>query len=282
MPLPLCLLPLWLSTRPALAGGFEPMLRADLGASYWDEGAKIAAYPGMQAHLWGEEDSLLFGDTFLRVEAVAVATPSYARLGPRVTFSPIAVFEVSAHYLGSAYFGTFSSIKGFDDPDTIYTDEALDAEERGPGLGTVWGAEATLQGKVGPVVVATFGDVKGWDVWPSEVVDGAYWWEPEIELLLSRHDMTWAINGVLLYEHLFDESIGRKLYVGAMFSRATGIDTGDTWMRVGPMANFSLDRRWSFLLLVQAYLEDRVYTEPLPPYVGARVRWTWQRKEPAG
>lgn len=264
---------------PARALDFQPMLRADLAGSYWDEGAKVAAYPGAQARLWGDPDSLLFGSTFLRLEGVAAVTPSYARLGPRVTFSPIAVFELSAHYLGSAYFGTFSSIKGFDDPGVVYDDEALDGSVRGPGLGSVWGVEATVQGKLGPVVVATFGDLRGWDVWPAERVVGEYWWEPEVELLLSRHDHTWALNGVLLYEHLFDEQKGRKLYLGGMYSQATSLDTADVWRRVGPMANFSLDSRWSFLLLVQAYVEDRIYTTPLPPYIGARARWTWQRPD---
>lgn len=264
---------------PAQALDFDPMLRADLAASYWDEGAKVAAYPGLQAHLWGAEDSVLFGSTFLRLEGVASVTPSYARLGPRVTFSPIAVMELSAHYLGSAYFGTFSSIKGFDDPAVVYDDDALDASVRGPGLGSVWGVEATLQAKVGPVVVASFGDLKGWDVWPADRVVGEYWWEPESELLLSRHDHTWGLNGVLLYEHVFDEERGRKLYAGAMYSQAQSLDTKDAWRRVGPMVNFSLDRRWSFLLLTQAYVEDRIYTTPLPPYVGVRVRRTWQRAD---
>ncbi len=269
------LLPYLLSLT-AHASPFKPMLRADLAASYWDEGAKVAAYPGVQKRLWGPDGSVLFGDTFLRIEGVAVLTPSYARLGPRVTFSPIAVFELSAHYLGSAYFGTFSSIKGFDDPDVVYTDDVVDAAVRGPGLGSVWGVEATLQGKVGPVIAATFGELKGWDVWPAERVQGDYWWEPESELLLSWHDNTWALNAVALYEHVFDEERGRKLYLGAMYSQSTGVDTGDRFARLGPMANIAFSDRWGLLILTQAYLDDRIYTEPLPPYIGLRLRHTWK------
>lgn len=263
----------------AHAGGFEPVLKVDVAASYWDEGAKVAAYPGLQARLWGDDDSVLFGDTYLRIEGVAAATPSYARLGPRVVFSPIAIFELSAWALGSSYFGTFSSIKGFDDPAVIYTDDVLDTKARGGGWGTQWGTEATLRAKVGPIIFATYGDLKGWQTWASDVVVGDYYWEPESELLLSMDDLTWSINGVLLYAHDFDQSIGRKLYAGAMFNRATSVDTSDTFMRLGPMANFALNDQWAFLLLVQAYLEDRVYTDPLPPYIGARVRWTMPTKD---
>ncbi len=259
----------------ALARPFRPMLRADLGVSYWDEGLKLAAYPGVQKRLWGEDGSLLFGDTFLRLEGVAAVTPSYTRLGPRVTFSPIAVLELSAHYLPSAYFGSFSSIKGFDDPGTVYTDEVLDGATRGPGLGQVWGAEATVQGKLGPVVVASFGELRGYDVWPAERVEGEYWWEPESELLLSRHDLTLSLNGLLLWEQIFDEEKGRKLYLGGMFSQSASVDTGDLWRRVGPLVNMSFDPRWSLLVLVQAYLDDRVYTTPLPPYLGLRLRRSW-------
>lgn len=263
-------------TAAALAGPFKPMLRADLAASYWDEGAKIAAYPGVQKRLWGEDGSMLFGDTFLRIEGVASVTPSYARLGPRVTFSPIAIFEISAHYLPSAYFGTFSSIKGFDDPDVVYTDEVVDASVRGPGLGTVGGGEATLQGKVGPVVAAVFGEAKSWWVKPADRVVGDYWWEPESELLLARQDVTLALGAVALYEHVMDEEVGRKIYLGAMYSQSSSVETGDRYVRVGPMVNMSFSTRWSLLVLTQAYLVDRIYTEPLPPYIGLRLRHTWK------
>lgn len=274
------LLALCLSS-PVRAAAPEFVLQADVAGSYWDEGFKVAAYPGVQWRLWGEDGSLLFGDTFLKLDAVAEVTPSYARLGPRLTFSPIAVFEMSGHFLPSAYFGTFSSVKGFDDPATVYTDAVLDASPRDSGLGYVWGGDATLRGKVGPVIVASWAELRGWQLKPGDAVVGDYWWEPQSELLIGMTDQTWSINGVLLYEQVFDvagfEPGDRKLYAGAMFNRSSAVGTGDTFMRLGPMVNFQLNPSWAFLVLVQAYLDDRIYTDPLPPYIGARVRWTMQR-----
>lgn len=268
----LSLLPLL--SLPVYALELQPVLDVDLGASYWDEGAKIAAYPGVQTHLWGAEDSLLFGSTFLRLDAVASATPSYARLGPRLTFSPIAILETSAWFLPTAYFGTFSSIKGFDDPDAIYTDELLDNLERGPGWGTLWGAEATVQARLWHLVAASWGTVQGWDITAADRITGQYFWEPESELLIGFQDLTWSLNVVLLYEHVFDEELGRKLYLGGVYAQSTSVQTTDSFMRSGLLSNFALNRQWGFLLTVQAYLDDRVYTSPFPPYVALRARWT--------
>ena len=154
------------------------------------------------------------------------------------------------------------------------------ASPRGPGLGSRWGTDATLQGKVGPIVVASWGELQGWDTWPSAKVQGDYYWEPESELLQSWHDLVWTVNGVLLFEHDWPSPEGRKIYVGAMANRAASVDTGDVWARVGPMVNFSVDERWSVLVLVQPYLQDRIYTTPLPPYVAARLRWSWKARDP--
>lgn len=268
-----------LCSLPALALDLDPVLKVDIAASYWDEGAKVAAYPGVQARLWGEDGSLLFGDTFLRLDAVASVTPSYARLGPRVTFSPIAIFETSGWVLPSVYFGTFSSIKGFDDPDAIYTDELLDTLPRGAGWGTVYGGDATLRAKVGPIVVASWGTLQGWSFKADDKVSGAYWWEPESELLMGFSDLTWGVNAVLLYELMLDEEIGRKLYLGGTWNRSEAVETGDMYQRAGFLGNFALNEQWGFLLTVQAYIDDRVYTEPLPPYIGLRARWTMPKKD---
>lgn len=262
-----------LASPPAHALDLQPALKVDLAASYWDEGAKLVALPGVQAGLWGQPDSLLFGDTFLRLEALAEVTPSYGRLGPQLVFSPIAIFEMSAHYVGSAYFGTFSSIKGFDNPDAVYTTELLDTLDRDSGLGTRWGGDATLQGKVGPIIVASWGVLRRWHTVPGADVSGAYFWEPQAELLLAMDDWTWSINGVVLYEHVFDADIGRKLYIGGVIDRSAAVETGDVYARAGLLGNFAIDDVWSVLVTVQPYIQDRVYTSAFPPYAAFRVRW---------
>ena len=55
---------------------------------------------------------MLFGDTFVQVECICQFTPAYAQVGPSVTFSPIAILDLSAQYIVSPYFGTFSSMIG--------------------------------------------------------------------------------------------------------------------------------------------------------------------------
>ena len=201
---------------------------ASVAASYWSLGLRFAATPGVKFPLWNQEDSVLFSDTALKVECICQFTPAYARIGPSVTFSPIAIFDLSAHYVASPYFGTFASLIGFDDPDTEWSvenlDAAIEAGNRGTGYATRWGTSATLKAKAGPVIVAFNGQLQGWDVNPADNVVGDYIYEPELDLMIEREDISLGTTGVLLYDKALSED--RQLRVGVMNSTSKAFGTG--------------------------------------------------------
>ena len=257
---------------PALAA--QTTFDASVAGGYWPLGLRFSATPGLKFPLWNQEDSVLFGDTFLQLECLCQATPAYGRIGPSVTFSPIAVFDVTAHYVVSSYFGTFSSLIGFDDPDTVWTDEVLDAEidagRRGTGWATRWGTDATLKAKAGPVIVALNGELLGWNIHAADNVEGQYVYEPQMDLMLAWKDQVRSTSAVLLVEKGLPEE--RTMRLGLLDSTSKALSTDSSIHRIGPL--WTLDSGvWSYLALVQAQLEHQLQ-EVVPPYLAFQVKYT--------
>jgi hypothetical protein len=173
---------MWCLALSGIAAAVEPRLEGSLGASGWALGLRGQFRPGFTQHLWGEHDDILFKDTYVRGLADISATPSYARIGPEIGFSPIAVFEMRASVVWSEYFGTFSSVIGFEDADAVPSAEALQREAdlgyRDHGWGVRYSGGATLQAQFGPVVIYMDGALRHWITHPGPAVRGAYFYEP--------------------------------------------------------------------------------------------------------
>lgn len=261
---------------PALA--WEPVFDAALAGSYWSSGLRLNLSPGLQQPLWNKPGDLLFADTFIRTDLAVAATPSYVRVGPRVLFAPIAVFNLELSALGSRYFGTFTSVVGFPEPDAVPDAAAMEAAVEAGQRGTAWqtrvGSLATLQGKVGPVVAVLLWDQAHWDTWPSEEVVGDYLFEPEASLIIARHDDTWGLSSLLLYQHRLGEWTARA---GLYENHLRSMTTKDELLRLGPVVQLTEpEGRWSYLLLVQAHLVERSWEDPFPPFIAARAAYVWK------
>jgi hypothetical protein len=113
----------------------KPSVSAALGASCWGLGLRGRVTPGLKVALWNEPGSLLFSDTFLRVEVELASSPSFGRVIPTVVFSPIAVLKLSAHAAYTGGYETFSTIKVFDDQDAVEDDPTLAGLENHAGAG---------------------------------------------------------------------------------------------------------------------------------------------------
>lgn len=266
-----------LAALSALA--LEPVLDVSLAGSYFPEGAKVATRPGVKIPLWNQPDSVLFEDTWLRPRLILESTPSYARFGPELGFSPIAVFELSGGVMASPYFGTFSSVKPLVDPDAVPDDATLDPLDRHTGMLIRLQAEATIQAKAGPVVIAAWGGPQRWSMNTPAEAEGDYYYEPETELILAWQDTSWSLNGVLLYDHVLDEARGHEFLVGGYVDWHAGMATHDEIVRAGLMGVYRPTKSWAVVLLALAQLEHRDYTEPFPPYLALQGRWTLVRED---
>lgn len=255
------------------AHAVEPTMDASLSASYWGLGTKVVAHPGLKFALWNKPDNILFSDTFLHAQVGVELTPAYARLVPTITFSPIAVLELQVHYAASTWFGSFSTLKAFDDPDAVYSDAALAEIDGEAGFGHRVGGEATLQAKAGPMVIALWGDAERWSVTPFAGRTGAYFFESERELLFAWDETYLSGNGVLLYEHTLNEEKGQVFRVGAIGNYSTALTTQDVLFRAGLLGTYSPSEHWTFVVIAQPYLISRAFPTTFPPYLGAQVRW---------
>ena len=256
---------------PALAA--EPMFNASLSASYWALGAQLEAAPGVKFALWNQPDNILFTDTFLKAEMRLVVSPAYARLVPTIIFSPIAVLEIEAHYAGSVYFGSFSTIKSFASPDADYAEVELDKLTGQAGAGQRGGGTVTLQGAAGPMLFAIWGEAERWSTTPFDGRDGCCFFEAEREVLMAWEDTFLSANGVVLYERTINADKGSKFRIGNMTNYQTAVATGDELLRTGLITVYTVDRHWTALLVVQPYIISRAWPT-FPPYVGAQVNYS--------
>ncbi len=242
-------------------------------------GLQADSRPGLRLGLWRQEGSLLFDDPFLKLQAQVFVTPAYVRAGPRVVFEPLAIFQLQVFALYDLYFGNFQTVVGYDDVNEAYGDNdaiedyvAMDPDRQDRGSGWHWGVAPTLKAQAGPLVIVANAEYSDWHV--SADVPGNYVFEREYELLMGFDDQLIATNGLLLYA--FEPWEGATMRVGNLttFRMALG-DTEDQLLRTGLAAAASLnDGQLNPTLVVQAYLRDRAYTSPFPPFVGLMLRWS--------
>ena len=267
------MLPIWIAL-PALALELTPSAKANLGASYWFDGVQAEASGTLTAPFWKGREGALFGDSGLSLSATTKVSPSYVRVGPELKLAPLAIFNLTAYYTPSYFFGTFTSLVGFPDADANHTKDELKAAtlrgERRSGVEQSYGGTATVQAKAGPVVVAVVGEVTRYDLRVPELV-GDYYFEPEATVLVATRDTTWGTTAVLAWQGEGDH----KPLVGLLNSQIQSVATGDENIKLGPLCSWS-SGSLSYVVLAQAHLRDRDFEGVFPPYVAGQVTWRWE------
>lgn len=242
-------------------------------------GVQADLRPGLHMGLWRQEGSLLFDDPYAKLQAQVFVTPAYVRAGPRVIFEPLAIFQLQVFANYDLYFGNFQTVVGYDDPGAAYGSNddieayvAMDPDRQDRGSGWHWGVAPTLKAQAGPVVIVANAEYTDWHL--SADVPGSYTFEREYELLMGFDDQLLATNGLLLYG--FEPWSGATMRVGNLTTWRMALgDTEDELLRTGLAVAASLNEgRLNPTLVVQAYLKDRAYTAPFPPFVGLMMRWS--------
>ncbi len=262
----------------AQAASPTPDLEVRAALSFERLGMQADLRPGMKLGLWRDEGSLLFDDPHIKLQAQLFATPAYLRAGPRVVFEPIAIFQLQAFAHYDLYFGNFQTVVGYDQPDADYGSNgdiadyvSMDPDRQDRGSGWHWGVAPTLKAQAGPVVIVANAEYSSWHLQAD--VPGDYTFEREYELLMGFDDQLIAANGLLLYS--FEPAPGTTVRAGNLTTWRMALgDTEDELLRSGLAVSASLNEgRINPTLVVQAYLRDRAYTAPFPPFVGLMLRW---------
>lgn len=272
------MIPLMLSAALA-ADGPSLWARQGLGVALFPSGALSNTIVELRTPLHRSE-SIVFKDTFIGGGAQLQVSPAFVLVGPRVTFAPIDVFDLTLKGMHGWYFDNGLGTMPFDELSGTLGDER-DARADDGVASEVWSASAepTLKAKVWKLIV--------FDAWTIDYlsfgrppgVTSAYTYEPLRDLVLS-----WGQE--LTFEH----------QAGVLFEPIGGKDK--PFLRVGPTfrdrwAHFSGDRSTTLGVLVAGrpgvkplvptivgmalwYLADNDY-EGATPFIAAQVRWDLER-----
>ena len=168
-----------------------PIGQVTSALSYNRIGLSLVGQYGTHIPMWEKEGSTLFQNTGIDVIGESNSTPAFTRAGMRVTVTPLAILKLQGYAFGSYYFGNFQTIIGYDTLGEDYgtnsdmADYTDDTGRQYAGAGWNAGGKATLQAKVGNVIVSNTTDYGTWSLNAPEGENGEGYFEREKEVMLA-------------------------------------------------------------------------------------------------
>lgn len=264
----------------ATAWAGEWNFQEQLAVSWFGKGLRFAMSAEDRFALWDKPGDLLFEETYLAPGAYLELTPAYARVGPRVHWKPIAVFELTLEAVWSGYFGTFSGVTDFPEPDSDYSEAAFETDaviaRARAGHGWRFGASPTLQARVGRVIVAVPNDFYHMRMTTPDDATGAYWYEPQFDAMLAWNDTVMINNGLVFWSFADDKpDDARFFWLGAQYTHQYVFETEDRQQKVGPMVVFKPAKpKWvpTVVAFAQAWVQAPTRAV-FPPYLAGALIW---------
>ena len=258
----------------------QPATNVSLGLSNWRVGFGLDARHGIRVPLFEREDSVLFQGTGLKAQAAIGTSPAYFRGGGQVTFSPLAILDLSGYGMYDVYYGNLQTLIDYNTATANYGSNAelksyVENDPARQGFGTGWhtGGAATLKIKVGPVIILSSTDVSYWNIQRDEAI-GNYFFEREKELMMKfSGDTLLQENALVLYEINFEEKKS-NIRIGSITTYRQTFQAEDTLLRTGLIAMYNQSNGLTHALLIQPYLQDRAFTSAFPPFAAYQFRYT--------
>jgi hypothetical protein len=264
---------------PALALA-APEVRAfhQLGLASFPLGLQYIHERELRFPLWNS-DHVLFRDAHLALIGHAEITPAFPRGGPILHFEPIAVWDLTLRLYGTGYFGTFSALIPVDDPAFDGTPaarrELIDAGGRSHGWALRFDARTRLKAKAGPVISVVELE---WRQQRTATADGVvpYHWDPTEMLVVPGDGTTRALTNLTFVEWIrptHPDDV--KLWLGPTTIWQYAPETGDSSVRVGPLAVFKVKEGAetpTFVAGALFWARSRFQVEGLP-YVVFATQW---------
>ena len=222
---------------------------------------------------WTKEGDALRAATFAGVGGDVEVSPAYLRIGPRLSFSPLAVFEVTAQARLLQYFGAFGTILSFPSKDAPYDDQTREArsEEAASETGVGFDVRPELRIKLGRFVAAN-----SWEIHYLVVPgDEPFIYEPYFDLLIARHGLVfWSdfVAGAFVWDPPGD----RMALVAGMWAYSRAPKSGDRSSSIGPLLAVKpvAGATWpAAVLLTRVYLYDNLQDRG-SIYLAIGLRWS--------
>jgi hypothetical protein len=225
---------------------------------------------------------MLFHNTFAGAGARILASPAFVEVGPRLSLSPIDVFDVELQASRAWYLPLKWSLMPFEE----VGGKTMEARYERPE--DAFGAGAWVVSVV-PTVKLKLGHVVAFDSWTASYVridnpeglDAPWVYEPFRDLLLAWEDVAFEHQAALDWEWLPG---GEKplLWTGVTFRQRFALESPDRSWVVGPMVVFRASRSpWVPQLVGQClfYLEDADRVGGVP---NLQVLAAWVQDRPFG
>ncbi|MDP2316913.1 MAG: hypothetical protein Q8P41_28735 [Pseudomonadota bacterium] len=225
-------------------------------------------------------ESVVFHDTYGGFGAQAMVSPAFLLVGPRLTFAPIDVFDVTLKGAHAWYFGNGLGLMPFDAVGGS-SSSARDARADEGVASELWSAsvEPTLKGKVWKIVV--------FDTWSIDYlvferpagVTSPYTYEPLRDLVVGWSDITFEHQAGVLYQAL-PGGDKPSLRFGPTFRDRWAHGSGDRSTTVGALVAARPGVKPAIPTIVGMalwYVDDHDYGGGVP-FLAAQVRWDFERE----
>lgn len=256
-----------------------------VGAAAFPAGLMVGHEAEVRVPLWGSVNPLLDG-AHISFLGNGQLTPSFVRVGPGVRIAPLAVWDVTARWYATSYFGTFTSLLSVDpavDTTPAVRREQMQNGEQLGGLGMRADLETRLKGKVGPVVAVVEGIARYNHVKASGDTPLYYFWEPGDMLNVSATGWVFHRNAYLFVQAVehgkptHRNADDRRLWIGATAFWTTAPYAEDENIRIGPTVVWKPARGPSvpqLLIASQGWVKSRSQPDLLPPYTAVLASWS--------
>jgi len=254
--------------------------RESVGGSLFPDGALVDTRVQYRVPLHRAEGRL-FHDTYAGAGLRVAFTPVNAEVGPRLSISPIDMFdlEVQASYLGYYSWGG-KGLLPYSVTDGKESATRSSREDEGfMASGLVASATPTLKAKAGPIVIFDACTFTFLHLENPLGVSAPYVYEPNRDLIVAWDDVLVENQGGLLYEVL-PGGTRPLLRVGATVRERLALSSGDESLTVGGLVSFkpgTTPAVPTINVVALAYVidADRVGTTP---NLQASATWVVERK----
>ncbi len=241
--------------------------RAQLGGGLFSEGALLDVRGQVRTPLWRSE-SRMFQTTNAGAGLRVGVTPVHAEVGPRLSITPIEMFELEVQ---GSYLGYFSwggrGLLPFDAPSgKLSEDRQAREDEQFSSSGLQLSATPTLKLKFGPVILFDSCTFSALHIEAPAEVDSPYVYDPSRDLVVAFDEVVIENQAGVLGEVLPG---GQKplLRVGATMRDRMAMGSGDRSLVVGGLVSFKATAApavptVNVLALAYVIDADRVGTAP--------------------
>jgi hypothetical protein len=207
------------SGGPTQPSGVQRVVSGQLGGSVNEPGLRTTLEVSWARPLYSS-DSPLLADAHISAGLVSVTTPSAARLGGWVEYSPLSVLDIRVGIEPAVYFGTFNSLLSFGAYADPYDRKTRNArEDSTSGAGSRAYVSPALKMKAGRLVARAGAEFERW----SASATGPLFYEPTRDTLLKTDgDYLMTMSTVAMYQH--EDPSGGLLSGGVIYDMTDVFD----------------------------------------------------------